>query len=88
MYPVGDPPTTGEIVPGRVVYRADPRYPKEAKNERIHGTVELIATIDQSGNVSAIAISSGDLTLAEAAVDAVRSWKFEPYTQNGRPVEA
>jgi len=34
-----------------------------------------------------LAIISGNVVLADAAVDAVRGWKFEPYTQNGLAVK-
>jgi TonB family protein len=75
------------IVPGNLISKVDPAFPKEAKKKKAHGTVELIATIDTDGNVSSIAISNGDMIFAEPAVDAVRNWKFEPYTNNGQPVE-
>ena len=75
------------IVPGNLISKVDPAFPKEAKKKKAHGTVELIATIDTDGNVSSIAISNGDMIFAEPAVDAMRNWKFEPYTKNGQPVE-
>jgi TonB family protein len=80
-------PDTGEITPGRLVYRVDPQYPKEAQKQKIQGTVVLQVTVEKNGNVDDIAILSGDLTLADAAVDAVSAWKFEPYTQNGSSVQ-
>jgi TonB family protein len=77
----------GQIVPGHLIHRVDAKYPKETKKSKLEGTVVLQATIDKEGSVSNLAISSGDLTFADAAVDAVRDWKFEPYMQNGQPVQ-
>jgi TonB family protein len=76
------------ISPGRVLSRAQPNYPKEAKKHKAHGPVVLEATIEINGDVISIGIKSGDLLLADAAVDAARSWKFQPYTCSGKPVRA
>lgn len=77
----------GEIVIGRLILHGDPKYPKEAKKKKITGTVVLQATIEQNGGVSDLSVVSGDVTLADAAVDAVRDWKFDPYMQNGQPIK-
>ena len=76
-----------EIVPGRLIHAVDAKYPKEARKSKIEGDVELRATIAKDGSVSGLAIVRGDLILAEAAVDAVREWTYEPFTRNGQPVE-
>jgi TonB family protein len=81
-------PDTSEITPGRLVYRVDPQYPKEARKQNIQGHVLLKVTVEKNGNVDDIAILSGDLILADAAVDAVSAWRFEPYTQSGSSVKA
>jgi TonB family protein len=81
-------PDTSEITPGRLVYKVDPQYPKEARKQNLQGTVVLQVTVEKNGNVTDIAILSGDLILADSAVDAVSTWKFEPYTQSGSPVQA
>jgi TonB family protein len=77
----------GDIVPGRLVYRPEAKYPDEAEKEKLEGIVELQATIDVDGKVGELAIISGNVVLADAAVDAVRGWKFEPYTQKGQAVK-
>ena len=76
-----------EIIPGRLVYTANPKYPKQAKKEQLEGNVVVEATIERNGNVGDLAIVSGDVVLADAAVDAIRSWRFEPYTKSGQPVQ-
>jgi TonB family protein len=79
-------PDAAQIVPGRLIHQVDPKYPKEARKENLEGQIVLRATIGADGKVSGVSITSGDLVLAEEAVDAVRRWKFRPYTQNGTPV--
>jgi TonB family protein len=80
-------PDSSEIIPGRLVYTANPKYPKQAKKEQLEGIVVVEATIERNGNVGDLAIVSGDVVLADAAVDAIRNWRFEPYTKSGQPVE-
>jgi len=77
---------TTNIVPGQLTYRVDAKYPKEARKREIQGPVVLRATIGKDGIVSTLGIVSGDMVLAEAAVDAVHQWKYEPYTRNGEPI--
>jgi len=76
-----------QIVPGRLVDRTEAKYPEEAEKENLEGQVELQATTGTDGRVGDLAIISGNVVLADAAVDAVRGWKFEPYTQNGKAVK-
>ena len=76
-----------QLAPGRLVRKVDAQYPKEAKKSKLQGKVLLEATIDRDGTVINIAINEGNLLLADAAVDAVRNWQFEPYTRNGSPLE-
>jgi protein TonB len=54
---------------------------------RIEGAVELVATISKSGDISHVAVVSGDSQLIRAASDAVKQWKYKPYMLNGQPVE-
>ena len=79
-------PSTAEIVPGRLLLKIDPQYPKEAQKRKIEGAVKLLADVDSDGTIRGLGIVDGDLALAEAAVDAVRGWRFEPYTQSGQSV--
>jgi TonB family protein len=51
------------------------------------GDVILMVVVDQQGNVVETRIVKGDPLLAEAAVDAVKQWKYKPYTLNGEPVK-
>ncbi|HKW16930.1 MAG TPA: energy transducer TonB [Terriglobales bacterium] len=78
-------PTT--IVPGHLSYNPAPKYPDATDGQEMEGTVLLDATISKDGRVTNVGIESGDLALADAAVDAIREWKFGPYTRAGSPVE-
>jgi TonB family protein len=81
------PLEAASITPGRLIKKTDPKYPKEAKKRKLQGPVTVQATIEENGVISSIAIVDGDLTLADEAVDALRKWHFDPYTQDGRPVK-
>jgi periplasmic protein TonB len=72
---------------GLAIKKTQPSYPSSALRMRIEGPVQLLATISKRGDISAVKILSGDPGLARAAADAVRQWKYKPYTLNGSPVE-
>jgi TonB family protein len=77
--------STGER--GVVVSRVQPLYPHLAIVNRIQGSVHINATISSTGALESVRAVSGDLTLARAALDAVRQWRFRPYVLNGKPIE-
>ena len=54
-----------------------PVYPAIAVKMRVEGTVKLEATIDPEGRVSDVKVVSGHQLLVQAAVDAVKKWKYE-----------
>ena len=68
------------------IFGKDPDYPLEAKRQHIQGDVLLRITIDEQGNVADVQVTSGDPTLAEAAISAVKTWKYRPWMLNGEPV--
>lgn len=65
-----------------------PTYPAAAKQTHIEGEVVIDATIDQTGKVAEALVTSGPATLRQAAVEALRLWRYEPGTLDGRPVPA
>lgn len=75
-----------QIVAGRLVHKEDPKYPKEARKRKIQGQVVLQVTVDENGKVNRAAGISGDLSLVNAAEEAVLKWVFEPFMQNGQAV--
>jgi protein TonB len=62
-------------------------YPPIAKAARVQGTVVLQATISKTGTIEGLHVISGPAMLQQAAMDAVRSWRYRPYLLNGDPVE-
>ncbi len=72
---------------GLLVKQVQPAYPATALRMRVEGAVELLATISRNGDISAVKTLNGDPTLARAAADAVKQWKYKPYLLNGEPVE-
>ena len=73
-------------------YRSNPApiYPDSARRKRQEGVVWLMVEVGEHGETRAVAVqqSSGHTALDEAAVTAVRSWKFAPARQGERPVAA
>lgn len=80
----------GQAIPGlKVLKRVDAVYPPAAKEARIAGTVILRVLVGRTGEVEDVEILK-DLPkgLGTAAVAAVRQWRFEPATVDGKPVPA
>ncbi len=72
---------------GLLVKEVQPNYPRSAVQMHIEGTVQLMANLSKKGTISAVKILSGEPLLAQAAVDAVKQWKYKPYLLNGEPVD-
>jgi protein TonB len=71
----------------QLIFKSSPRYPPIAKAARVSGTVVLHAVISTSGSVINLQAVSGPAMLQQAALDAVKSWKYRPYLLNNQPVE-
>lgn len=87
------PPAPPSIVEGadlsaRMVAGKPPRYPVESRRKKEQGTVLLSLTLGVDGAVAAISVarSSGFERLDNAALDAVRKWRWEPMLRGGQPV--
>ena len=71
---------------GRLQHRVLPEYPAQARTLRVEGPVVLEAMVMEDGSVHDLKVVSGHPTLARAALDAVRQWRYQPYRLNGKPV--
>lgn len=71
----------------KAIFKAKPEFPPQAKQARIQGTVLLEALIDVNGAVSQLRVVSGHPLLVQAALDAVRQWRYQPTLLNNEPVE-
>ena len=67
--------------------RVAPEYPSLARASHVQGTVILNAVVTKAGDVAEVTVTSGDPTLAGAAIKALRKWKYKPYLLQGEPVE-
>jgi TonB family protein len=70
-----------EAPQGHVIYPDEP-------DANLTGTVGLKAVIATDGRVKEIHVLSGNRILAEAAVQAVRRWRYTRHELNGEAVEA
>ena len=86
--PVAPPavPLGGDVKPARLSVSVAPVYPAIARSQRISGDVRIDALIDVNGRVSAMKVISGPAVLYQAAMDALRHWKYVPATLDGNPV--
>ena len=78
---------TASIAPAKLIKRVAPRYPEEARQKAIQGTVVLNVILRKDGSVSVQSVAEGDPLLSPAAIEAVRQWRYEPFVLNGQPVE-
>jgi TonB family protein len=72
----------------KLIKQVYPAYPELAKRARVSGKVILILEIDEEGTVAKVSIQSGHPFLNEAAIDAVKRWKYQPILLSGEPVPA
>ena len=74
------------IRPPAKIVNVNPVYPPEAREARVQGVVILEATISRTGEVSDVEVLRSEPLLDEAAVAAVRQWRYEPTLVDGEPV--
>ena len=75
------------VAVGMLLQKTQPIYPPIAKAARVSGTVVLQATISKTGSIENLRVVSGPAMLQQAALDAVKSWRYRPYLLNNEPVE-
>jgi protein TonB len=75
------------VAAGMLIQMTQPIYPAIAKAARVSGTVEMSATISKNGTIKDVHVMSGPAMLQQAAVDAVRNWRYKPYMLNNQPIE-
>ena len=79
-------PVAEQVAAARLVHRVEPQYPAGAEQRRIQGPVVLEAEISREGAVQKLSVVKGDPILAASALQAVKQWRYQPYTLDGRPV--
>ena len=75
------------VATGMLIHRTQPIYPSIAKAARVTGTVVIQATISKTGAVVNPRVLSGPQMLRQAALDAVKTWRYKPYKLNNEPTD-
>jgi periplasmic protein TonB len=76
----------GRVKPPKPIMQVHPEYPMLAKQAHIQGQVQIDAVLDEHGNVVEMKVVSGPPLLYQAALDALRQWKYEPVYLNDEPI--
>jgi TonB family protein len=80
------PGRNGVTIP-RAIHQPPPEYSEKARRKKLEGTVMLSLVVTPDGNTTDIKVTSPlGSGLDEKAIEAVRQWKFEPATKDGKPV--
>jgi TonB family protein len=74
----------GKVQPPKIVKMVNPVYPEIARQGRVEGVVILEAKTDEEGNVVEARILRSIKVLDQAAIDAVKQWKYEPLVIDGK----
>jgi len=90
--PVADSPTEEPslaLADGESISNFPPRYPRESRNAREEGTVQLRVVVGVEGSAKEVSVaqSSGYLRLDASALEAARKWHFMPARQGDKLVE-
>ena len=76
----------GQVVRPRLTSSVKPDYPPLARLQRVEGDVVIQAEISATGSVGLLKVVSGPALLQQAAMEALRKWKYEPARLNDQPV--
>jgi protein TonB len=89
VFAVLDNVSPGKGLPeAQLLSQVPPVYPPLARQARIQGNVVLHVIIGPDGRVKEITLISGHPLLVQAAIDAVRQWRYKTTMLNGFPVAA
>jgi TonB family protein len=87
MEPAGIVELAPDVAEGSLLQRVEPEYPEEARQQRIEGAVVLEVRIGRDGAIQDVKLISGQPALANAAIAAVKQWRFKPRMVQGQPAE-
>jgi protein TonB len=79
-------PVGGVVKAAQLLKTIPPVYPAFAKTQRVGGDVKIDALIDATGHVTTMKVVAGPAVLHQAAMDALRQWKYQPATLDGKAV--
>jgi len=84
--PVTALPVGGDVKLAKLIFSVPPKYPTLAKSQHVSGNVLVDALIDASGHVTTMKVVSGPAVLHQAAMDALKQWRYVPASLDGNPV--
>jgi TonB family protein len=71
----------------RALYDPEPQYTDEARKAKVQGVVMLSLIVDPNGHPRDVKVArSLGMGLDEKAIEAVRTWRFDPARKDGQPV--
>lgn len=77
------------VAPPKPTYSPDPEYSEQARRDKYMSVVQIAGTVDPNGSFTDLCVTqAASEGLDEKAMEAVKTWKFEPSTQGGEPVAA
>ncbi|MBI4892535.1 MAG: energy transducer TonB [Acidobacteria bacterium] len=77
----------GNVQEAMLISRVIPVYPVLARQARVEGKVVFAAVIGVHGTIQSLRVKSGPALLVQAAMDAVKQWRYRPTLLNGDPCE-
>ena len=81
-------PIGGNVQPAKLLTQVKPTYPPDLKQQGVTGVVSIRAIVSKQGELlNPQVVNTVNPGLAQAALDAVRQWRFQPTLLNGEPVE-
>jgi TonB family protein len=80
------PPIGGKLQQPKLLSSVAAVYPPLARTQHVQGDVTIDALIDATGKVSATNVITGNALLRNAAINALRVWKYQPAQLNGEPI--
>lgn len=86
-YPPGNKTISGGVLNDKALELPQPEYPAAAKAVRASGTVNVLVTVDENGNVISANAASGPPLLRTSAVEAAKKAKFAPRLLSGKAVK-
>ncbi len=73
---------------GVLIRRVEPIYPPKAVAEKIEGVVAMQVVVGKDGKIRGVKVLSGPKMLEDAAIDAVKLWRYEPAIVDGKLAES
>jgi TonB family protein len=80
-------PSSGDSTTLQALKIEKAQYPGAAREKGLQGQVWVKILVSETGDVENVEVISGDPILADAALKAVKKWKFKPFLKNGNPVK-